>query len=259
MIGELERLGMDTSEKVVNGILARRQETLPRLAQIVTSKKYWRGDDVWPAMCALHLLAKMNTYESRAAISASIRKYYDDTGDWLTEECPQLLAHMDVDAIDMLTEIIEDSMAGAHVKGPVACALIMIAVRHPEAKPGIVKSIKDVIRAEPNIVTRTLLIYSLIDMKDPSLYEYLKEIVQTGFIDDEMLDLEALDKIYANEEDVQLQTPMDPLVIFTYTGDRTFDVYRRAANYEAKAGRNEPCPCGSGKKYKKCCLKKTLV
>ena len=24
----------------------------------------------------------------------------------------------------------------------------------------------------------------------------------------------------------------------------------------ALAGRNEPCPCGSGKKYKKCCLKK---
>jgi len=23
-----------------------------------------------------------------------------------------------------------------------------------------------------------------------------------------------------------------------------------------KVGRNEPCPCGSGKKYKKCCLKK---
>ena len=24
----------------------------------------------------------------------------------------------------------------------------------------------------------------------------------------------------------------------------------------AKAGRNDPCPCGSGKKYKKCCLMK---
>lgn len=23
-----------------------------------------------------------------------------------------------------------------------------------------------------------------------------------------------------------------------------------------KIGRNEPCPCGSGKKYKNCCLKK---
>lgn len=25
---------------------------------------------------------------------------------------------------------------------------------------------------------------------------------------------------------------------------------------EAKIGRNDPCPCGSGKKYKKCCLNK---
>ncbi len=25
---------------------------------------------------------------------------------------------------------------------------------------------------------------------------------------------------------------------------------------EIKTGRNEPCPCGSGKKYKKCCLTK---
>lgn len=24
-------------------------------------------------------------------------------------------------------------------------------------------------------------------------------------------------------------------------------------------GRNEPCPCGSGKKYKKCCEKKEAV
>jgi SWIM/SEC-C metal-binding protein len=26
-----------------------------------------------------------------------------------------------------------------------------------------------------------------------------------------------------------------------------------AAKAQAKTGRNEPCPCGSGKKYKRCC------
>ncbi|HXX80137.1 MAG TPA: SEC-C metal-binding domain-containing protein [Thermodesulfovibrionales bacterium] len=26
-----------------------------------------------------------------------------------------------------------------------------------------------------------------------------------------------------------------------------------------KTGRKDPCPCGSGKKYKKCCLAKTSV
>lgn len=25
-----------------------------------------------------------------------------------------------------------------------------------------------------------------------------------------------------------------------------------------KIGRNDPCPCGSGKKYKQCCLKKPV-
>jgi len=28
-------------------------------------------------------------------------------------------------------------------------------------------------------------------------------------------------------------------------------------NSGPKAGRNDPCPCGSGKKYKKCCLDKS--
>ncbi|MBI5193059.1 MAG: SEC-C domain-containing protein [Nitrospirae bacterium] len=26
-----------------------------------------------------------------------------------------------------------------------------------------------------------------------------------------------------------------------------------------KPGRNEPCPCGSGKKYKRCCLSKSYI
>jgi preprotein translocase subunit SecA len=30
-------------------------------------------------------------------------------------------------------------------------------------------------------------------------------------------------------------------------------------NLEPRIGRNDPCPCGSGKKYKQCCMRKTLV
>jgi uncharacterized protein YecA (UPF0149 family) len=29
-----------------------------------------------------------------------------------------------------------------------------------------------------------------------------------------------------------------------------------SVNTEPKIGRNDPCPCGSGKKYKKCCMNK---
>ena len=37
-----------------------------------------------------------------------------------------------------------------------------------------------------------------------------------------------------------------------------YDEYRRSrtVRVEKKTGRNDPCPCGSGKKYKNCCGKK---
>lgn len=39
-------------------------------------------------------------------------------------------------------------------------------------------------------------------------------------------------------------------------GDVSIASAEHAETYHAgpKAGRNDPCPCGSGKKYKKCCL-----
>lgn len=33
----------------------------------------------------------------------------------------------------------------------------------------------------------------------------------------------------------------------------TFDFTQNITRVRTKIGRNEPCPCGSGKKYKKCC------
>ncbi len=37
---------------------------------------------------------------------------------------------------------------------------------------------------------------------------------------------------------------------------KTPDALQTAVKAAPKAGRNEPCPCGSGKKYKKCCFNK---
>ncbi|WP_204661666.1 SEC-C metal-binding domain-containing protein [Fusibacter tunisiensis] len=39
---------------------------------------------------------------------------------------------------------------------------------------------------------------------------------------------------------------------FVYKSDEQNDVKKE------KVGRNDPCPCGSGKKYKKCCLGKDM-
>ena len=41
-----------------------------------------------------------------------------------------------------------------------------------------------------------------------------------------------------------------------YYDDETLPPTDTFVREERKIGRNEPCPCDSGKKYKKCCMKK---
>ena len=55
----------------------------------------------------------------------------------------------------------------------------------------------------------------------------------------------------AREEDVEaLTAPQERPVFFSHGGDEGPAPKKRESK---KIGRNDPCPCGSGKKYKKCC------
>ena len=38
-----------------------------------------------------------------------------------------------------------------------------------------------------------------------------------------------------------------------YTPEQMVQMMRHHTVRSVKIGRNDPCPCGSGKKYKKCC------
>ena len=50
----------------------------------------------------------------------------------------------------------------------------------------------------------------------------------------------------------------DPSELSWSDDDEGYDVAEPFVREGRKIGRNEPCPCGSGKKYKKCCLDKEL-
>jgi preprotein translocase subunit SecA len=58
----------------------------------------------------------------------------------------------------------------------------------------------------------------------------------------------------AREADqAQLAAREERPVFFSHGGDESPEPQKREAK---KVGRNEPCPCGSGKKYKRCCGQK---
>jgi preprotein translocase subunit SecA len=60
-------------------------------------------------------------------------------------------------------------------------------------------------------------------------------------------------QVVHEEAEVKIKKEQPRLV---YNKSEGGDGARKPLTREQKVGRNEPCPCGSGKKYKKCCANK---
>ncbi|HMK56537.1 MAG TPA: SEC-C metal-binding domain-containing protein, partial [Dissulfurispiraceae bacterium] len=93
--------------------------------------------------------------------------------------------------------------------------------------------------------------------KDP-LVEYKKEAFELFADMSERIKSEALTRLFKiqvvhEEAEVKVQKEQQRLVYNRSDGEGGA---RQPAQKEHKVGRNEPCPCGSGKKYKKCCANK---
>jgi uncharacterized protein len=73
--------------------------------------------------------------------------------------------------------------------------------------------------------------------------------------DDFSVDQDELTKTPAKRAELALRIPQAVLDMHAHWLPLRLAVYQRevAKSMQPKAGRNEPCPCGSGKKFKRCC------
>ena len=58
---------------------------------------------------------------------------------------------------------------------------------------------------------------------------------------------------FCNEHGIQAMVGLEPDKPEDITDIERALLARQPARIAPKVGRNEPCPCGSGKKFKKCC------
>jgi len=96
------------------------------------------------------------------------------------------------------------------------------------------------------------------------LFPELRRAYDDGLIEPRFMNSSELDKVEALprgrvlEETRERHPPIDDVVDATAWWARFDDAPESAVAAEpyrgpSKVGRNEPCPCGSGKKFKKCC------
>ena len=68
--------------------------------------------------------------------------------------------------------------------------------------------------------------------------------------------MDPLTKLKIMQAPLILSTPIDhDISMPAFKFKRGIPKPCRDSRNDPKIGRNEPCPCGSGKKYKKCCVK----
>ncbi len=97
--------------------------------------------------------------------------------------------------------------------------------------------------------------------KDP-LREYQREGYEMFMDMIERIKADTVEKLYrielANDDDVSSMVPVTRQRFYLSRGEEASAPAKKEPimRKTKKTGRNEPCPCGSGKKYKKCCLLK---
>ena len=91
--------------------------------------------------------------------------------------------------------------------------------------------------------------------KDP-LVEYKKEGFALFKMMDEQVKTDVISKLYrvqvTREEQVEALQPKKEVPMNFHRGDDAEVAAEPVRRVDDKVGRNDPCPCGSGKKYKKC-------
>ncbi|MFZ3168278.1 MAG: DUF1186 domain-containing protein [Candidatus Methanoperedens sp.] len=266
LINEMISLNLDVPPDLAQEI-ASKEDAIIYLKRILQDDKYWyQGGpgDAWAPIHAIHILPLIKTKEALELLLDIMMAEKDALGDWITESMPTLLAAFGEDAAERLKEYILDETLDLYIRSSVATALNVIAHQYPARKEDIKAFLSKLLEDTTDPTFAAFLVDELLSFKDQNLLPQVQKAFEDERIDTEVISQDDVDWVFnlPEEEQSYFKFMTSPLEHFS----RENISYLKKISYpekktpdkkkEKKIGRNAPCPCGSGKKYKKCCLMK---
>ncbi len=203
-------------------------------------------------------------------------------GDMREDLFTNVLIHYGKDKLESFVSFLTEPNINTYNKAMIGTALIMTSSIHPELKEEVNMHSQNVLRFfqenfENPLIGDTdflgLFIADLMNVKAVDLLDDIKilfdkeyvgygicgsyEDVVTAITSEEscifrLKDINTIQQHYEYLVDNWYKSHDFKLPIETYEADILNDNDKPVLS--KKVGRNDPCPCGSGKKYKKCCL-----
>ena len=264
LITEMVSLCLEVPQELAQEI-ASRDDAISYLQGILQNEKYWyQGGpgDAWAPIHAIHILPLIKTKDAFELLLDIMKDESDALGDWITESTPTLIAAFGENAIERLKEYILDETFDIYVRGSVATALNVIAHQYPDKKDDIKSFLSKLLEDISDPTLAAFFIDELLSFKDQNLLPQIHTAFEKGRIDTNVIGRDDVDWVFNLPEEEQSYSKFmkNPIEHFSkeninYLRKISYPESKiHTKNTKTKIGRNDPCPCGSGKKYKKCCM-----
>ncbi len=253
--------------------IAKRNDAVFWLRKMIQDGRHWLNTGTgegWSPIHTIHILALIKSREALELLLDIIRYHEDDLSNWLTENVPSLLVAFGENAIEKLKEFTLDETLESFARGMAVTALAVLAKKYPSYKDDVKEHIIKLLKTTSDTTFASIIADELASLHDPSVIPEIKHAFEEGRIEEFATNMETIESIIRGEYDEFERLTQDPLDHFSrkdieylhniYYAKPEEKKYVKPAETETKnkIGRNDPCPCGSGKKYKKCHMGKEL-
>ena len=241
---------------------------VPGLIDLLIDKKLHtapsESNDIWVPLYAWRILGQLRSADAIEPIISILDILNDD--DWAFSEIPVVMGMIGEPAIVPLSRVLSDHEYDEYSRVIVADSLVEIAKQSPKLRYEIIKHLREYLISPDatSLDLNGLLVCGLIDLKATEVMDEIRLLFQQNYVDISIPgDLEDVEIALGLRDTRTTPKPhyglakMPKLSNLLGTQDLAFSQTPVSETYvhdTQKTGRNDPCPCGSGKKYKRCCL-----
>ncbi len=238
------------------------EEHVPELVKMVLDDELNRGSGetlkIWAPVHAWRTLAQLQAEDAIEPLLALFDFEEDFDDDWAISELPTIYGMIGPKAVPALSRYLSDTSAELLSRLSVVDCIKEIGKTHPGAKLECAQALSTQLehfRRNPSTLNG-FLISGLMGLQAVDHLPLIQQAFDNGQVDLSIAgDIEEVEIELGLRE--ERSTPRSWLS--GEGGEFALMFESDGSNQEPqtpKIGRNDPCPCGSGRKYKKCCLNK---
>ena len=244
-------------------------EHINDLIQMVLDKELYDSlsdsEEVWAPVHAWRTLGQLKAYSVAEELLELLPRVDERYDDWIGEEIPEVFKMFGPETIPVIQHYIETNNDGEWANITAIHGLELIGNEYPESRNICVTILSSQLKKceefEPTY--NAFLVSYLVDLKAAETIDIIAKAFEKDVVDLSVMgDFEEVEIALGLR--VERSTLPPKFGFFGFDDNiedeedhNWFDIPQlstQVVRTAPKVGRNDPCTCGSGKKYKKCCL-----